>query len=76
MITKNEEKTNMAEEQENCSYCHDGKGIGDSEEKYDEEAEGIFIIDGEIISQADCGCIRSKGKINYCPMCGRKLDGK
>lgn len=59
-----------------CQYCHDGKGIGNSDEKYDEIAEGVFIVDGEILGQADSGWICYGGKINYCPMCGRKLEEK
>jgi len=65
----------MTEEQENCPYCHGQKGIApNGEESYDEEAEGIFLIGNEIRAQADCGWIVFKGKINYCPICGRKLE--
>lgn len=67
----------MTEEQKNCPYCHGQKGISpDGDEAYDKEADGIFLIGNEIRAQADCGWIVFKGKINYCPYCGRKLEEK
>lgn len=69
------ERRELDEEQKNCPYCHVQKGITpNGEESYDEEAEGIFLIGNEIRAQADCGWIVFNGKINYCPMCGRKLE--
>lgn len=69
------ERRELAQNQENCPYCHGQKGISPGgDEAYDKEAEGIFLIGNEIRAQADCGWIVFKGKINYCPICGRKLE--
>ena len=69
------ERRELDEEQKNCPYCHGQKGLSpDDDESYDKEAEGIFLIGNEIRAQADCGWIVFKGKINYCPMCRRKLE--
>lgn len=66
---------NEKENQEKCPYCHEQKDLSpNGDEEYDKEADGIFLIGNEIRAQADCGWIVFKGKINFCPICGRKLD--
>ena len=53
-----------------CEYCEKGKPIiGD-------EQDGADITNGNILtSYGECTSF-AEGKIQYCPMCGRKLDEK
>lgn len=65
----------MTEEQKNCPYCHfevdgEGKVIDDDRDSTDrfnlcKDQDGTFRI--------ECYADHSS-KINFCPMCGRKLE--
>lgn len=50
-----------------CEYCENGKPlIGDF-------SDGALIENGNIlVSYGECSDC-AKGRINYCPMCGRNL---
>ena len=59
----------MTKEQQECPYCHDKE---DLLQKYDDK---VYIVDGDVLTidpfsnEAEF----MERKINYCPMCGRKL---
>ena len=65
-------------EQENCECCHiDGSGCGallnhsNSGFRVSLDEDYDLYVDFEI----DAGCVPfDYMKINYCPMCGRKLE--
>ena len=65
----------------NCSFDYDEE-IKFSE-AIDEDNSVIFEIRNgngfiRLVNREDCNCIESGGyfKINYCPMCGRKLESE
>lgn len=62
-----------------CEYCEKGKTLI-SEERLDSDFEyykfNTFIWKDELITKNEnepCLEVDEKCKINYCPMCGRKL---
>lgn len=62
-----------------CEYCEKGKTLI-SEERLDSDFEyhkfNTFIWRDELITKnknGPCLDVDEKCKINYCPMCGRKL---
>ncbi|HWT74325.1 MAG TPA: hypothetical protein VN258_06360 [Mobilitalea sp.] len=69
-----------------CEYCSDGESISNREysNKTDAYVEFDASIDGNVLNIVCCTNIgtMSQGttylekdiKINYCPMCGRKLN--
>lgn len=68
----------MTEEQKNCPYCHNKKG--ESQPKFFEcnykEADASIDLDENVISfdNSDGHFMYGEFKINYCPICGRKLE--
>lgn len=64
------------ERSKGCEYCADHKyNVEDCVMLSHDESDfdrGMYIYDGELISNSgEFQCVR----INFCPMCGRKLKG-
>lgn len=67
----------MTEEQNNCPYCHDFDGHGPELFKcnYDRADASIELKDKVIsFDNSDGAFTFGEFKINYCPMCCRKLE--
>lgn len=67
----------MTEEQKNCPYCHDFDGHGPDLFKCDSDYESasIYLEDNTItFDNSDGSRMSGAFKINFCPMCGRKLE--
>lgn len=67
----------MTEEQKKCPYCHNLDGHGtDLFECNAREADARIELDENAISfdNSDGHFIYGTFKINYCPICGRKLE--
>lgn len=55
--------------QDNCPYCHeDDEWLVDNENR-----KRLYVRSNGLVEMWNF-CVRIK--IHYCPMCGRKLDGK
>ena len=70
--------TELEEKQANCPYCHEQKDIIntlDNSHLYvagmEQPGQVVHIYDNRLICEEQT--IESR-KINFCPMCGRKLD--
>ena len=67
----------MTEEQKKCPYCHnlDGHGAALFECNV-READARIELDENVISfdNSDGHFIYGEFKINFCPICGRKLE--
>ena len=67
----------LTEEQKNCPYCHNFDGHGtDLFECGNKYADASIELDDNAISFDNLDGHRTYGmfKINYCPICGRKLE--
>lgn len=70
-------KESLTEEQQNCPYCHSHDIHGTKEFKcnYDKACAWIELDDKVItFDNADGGRTFGEFEINYCPICGRKLE--
>ena len=56
-----------------CEYCENGKHI--CEHSTPRDTNRIYIRDGNELFAVMC-CDYMYSRINYCPMCGRKLEDK
>lgn len=73
----------MNKEQEKCPYCQSKKAIFSSDGTYEDGYTGVdryeymnaYIDSAEltVIHNFEVGYVEQHKKINYCPMCGRKL---
>ena len=52
-----------------CEYCENQKEL--KEKEFDVTIVNNCLVVG---NQCSCGYDRARFNINYCPMCGRKLD--
>lgn len=74
--------TELTDKQENCKYCHDdGHGFGLAErdlisgEYHDGNIFAAQIFDGKTLRLSDqLNILEEHQKINFCPMCGRRLS--
>ena len=70
----------LTQEQQNCPYCHEEKNQYGPKllECNVKEACASIELDEKIISfdNSDGHFIYGEFKINYCPICGRKLEEK
>lgn len=70
-------KIPQAEEQKNCPYCHSHDIHGTKEFKCNYDMACAWIeLDDKVITfdNADGGRTFGEFEINYCPICGRKLE--
>lgn len=56
-----------------CEYCENGKHI--CEHSTPRDTNRIYIRDGNELFAVMC-CDYMYSRINYCPMCGRKLEAE
>lgn len=63
----------LTEKQKNCPYCHNKKILNTREED-SWLPDDIFIDDNRLLELQYEQGIGIVNTINYCPMCGRKLE--
>lgn len=69
----------LTEKQKNCPYCHRGRNlINTLHYEYPHNlgpqlGQAVHIEDNRLVVEEDTCEMR---KINYCPICGRPLNGK
>lgn len=77
-----EVSSELTDEQKHCPYCHDdGQGLGLAKrdliygEYHDGNIIAAQIFDGKTLILSDqLNILEELQKINYCPMCGRRLN--
>lgn len=64
--------TELEEKQANCPYCHNDPIQADMLKKYTDDNMYIVYLKSNTLNLEAAG-LRTSEKVNYCPMCGRKL---
>ena len=63
----------LTEKQKHCPYCRDRANLLQLNDEHPIESDIVYINkNGYLNSETDNGHVYRK--INYCPMCGRKLN--